>query len=195
MKRRLLLATAATLLATPVFAQTKWDMPTGYPATNYMSTYYALQQDPIPNVSLRYVLWRARGQAVMPGTFAGVDERVDLADPDAREHLSNQLMADPAIAGGGALAEQERVAAVARRLGVDWDRVRAQRLFHLLTPAECAEVTRRGFDLHALDGITLVGQIFVQECSGQTLVIGGGFDIYELFGQLNGVDRHVFQHT
>ena len=35
MKRRLLLATAATLLATPVLAQTKWDMPTGYPATNY----------------------------------------------------------------------------------------------------------------------------------------------------------------
>lgn len=35
MKRRLLIATAATLLATPVLAQTKWDMPTGYPATNY----------------------------------------------------------------------------------------------------------------------------------------------------------------
>ena len=35
MKRRLLLATAATLLALPAAAQTKWDMPTGYPATNY----------------------------------------------------------------------------------------------------------------------------------------------------------------
>lgn len=35
MKRRLLLATAATLLATPVLAQTKWDMPAAYPATNY----------------------------------------------------------------------------------------------------------------------------------------------------------------
>lgn len=35
MKRRLVLAAAATLFATPAFAQTKWDMPTGYPATNY----------------------------------------------------------------------------------------------------------------------------------------------------------------
>ena len=35
MKRRLLLASATMLLSTPVFAQTKWDMPTGYPATNY----------------------------------------------------------------------------------------------------------------------------------------------------------------
>ena len=35
MKRRLLLATAATLLAMPAAAQTKWDMPAAYPATNY----------------------------------------------------------------------------------------------------------------------------------------------------------------
>lgn len=35
MKRRLLLATAATLLAMPAFAQTKWDLPAAYPATNY----------------------------------------------------------------------------------------------------------------------------------------------------------------
>lgn len=37
MKRRLLLATAATLLAMPAFAQTKWDLPAAYPATNYHS--------------------------------------------------------------------------------------------------------------------------------------------------------------
>ena len=37
MKRRLLLATAATLFATPAFAQTKWDLPAAYPATNYHS--------------------------------------------------------------------------------------------------------------------------------------------------------------
>ena len=37
MKRRLLLATAATLLATPALAQTKWDLPAAYPATNYHS--------------------------------------------------------------------------------------------------------------------------------------------------------------
>ncbi|MBI3197284.1 MAG: TRAP transporter substrate-binding protein [Rhodospirillales bacterium] len=37
MKRRLLLATAATLLATPAIAQTKWDLPAAYPATNYHS--------------------------------------------------------------------------------------------------------------------------------------------------------------
>ncbi len=35
MKRRLLIATAATLLAMPAAAQTKWDMPAAYPATNY----------------------------------------------------------------------------------------------------------------------------------------------------------------
>ncbi|KAF0102141.1 MAG: dctP [Rhodospirillaceae bacterium] len=37
MKRRLLLATVATLVAAPAFAQTKWDLPAAYPATNYHS--------------------------------------------------------------------------------------------------------------------------------------------------------------
>lgn len=35
MKRRILLATGLVLLAAPTVAQTKWDMPTGYPPTNY----------------------------------------------------------------------------------------------------------------------------------------------------------------
>lgn len=37
MKRRLLLAAATTLLAAPALAQTKWDLPAAYPATNYHS--------------------------------------------------------------------------------------------------------------------------------------------------------------
>lgn len=37
MKRRFILAAAATLLATPAAAQTKWDLPAAYPATNYHS--------------------------------------------------------------------------------------------------------------------------------------------------------------
>ena len=35
MKRRLLIAAAATFLATPALAQNKWDLPAAYPATNY----------------------------------------------------------------------------------------------------------------------------------------------------------------
>ena len=35
MKRRLLIAAAATFLASPALAQTKWDLPAAYPATNY----------------------------------------------------------------------------------------------------------------------------------------------------------------
>ena len=37
MKRRFVLATAAMLLAMPAAAQTKWDLPAAYPATNYHS--------------------------------------------------------------------------------------------------------------------------------------------------------------
>ena len=37
MKRRFALAAAATLFALPAMAQTKWDLPAAYPATNYHS--------------------------------------------------------------------------------------------------------------------------------------------------------------
>jgi TRAP-type C4-dicarboxylate transport system substrate-binding protein len=37
MKRRFALAAAASLLALPAMAQTKWDLPAAYPATNYHS--------------------------------------------------------------------------------------------------------------------------------------------------------------
>src|SRR5437016_945093 len=39
----------------------------GYPATNYMTSYYCVHQRPIPTVTLRYLLWCARAQALEIG--------------------------------------------------------------------------------------------------------------------------------
>ena len=50
-------------------------------------------------------------------------------------------------------------------------------------------------DRHPLDGVALRCQELVQKDAGKTLAVGDGFNIHELFGQLDGVDRHVFQHT
>src|SRR4051812_31336533 len=34
----------------------------GYPATNYVSSYYCVNQRPVPDVALRYLLWSARAR-------------------------------------------------------------------------------------------------------------------------------------
>ena len=52
----------------------------GYPATNYMSSYYCVHQHPIPIVTLRYLLWCGRLPVLAPGVLPGQDSSVDLQD-------------------------------------------------------------------------------------------------------------------
>jgi hypothetical protein len=51
--------------------------------------------------------------------------------------------------------------------------------------------TVRLHDRHALDRVALGAQIFVQKDAGWTLVVGGGFNIDELSGEVDGINRHV----
>src|SRR5437667_285906 len=64
----------------------------GYPATNYMSSYYCVHQHPIPIVTLRYLLWCARLQVLAPGVLPGQDGLVDLRDPQQRDTLAANLL-------------------------------------------------------------------------------------------------------
>jgi peptidoglycan/xylan/chitin deacetylase (PgdA/CDA1 family) len=118
----------------------------GFPATNYVSTYYCLNQRPIPALALRYLLWRARAGTVPPGTFPAQDEPVALGDPAARNRLITMLLS-PAVVAAGREAQHALIGDVAGRLGVDWDDILRRRLFHLMTPTEISDVSRRGVDI------------------------------------------------
>jgi len=49
----------------------------GYPATNYMSSYYCVHQRPVMSLTLPYLLWRARGRVLAPGVFPRQESSVD----------------------------------------------------------------------------------------------------------------------
>lgn len=119
----------------------------GFPATNYMSTYYCTHQLPIPLVTLRYLLWRARERSLAPGTLPGQESAVELADLRQRERLARHLLEKPAVLAGGSTAQQELLAEVAKRFDVDLKSILDSRCFHLMSPDEVADVARRGFDL------------------------------------------------
>ena len=119
----------------------------GYPATNYVSSYYCVHQRAVPTVALRYLLWRAREKRLPAGTLPGQDHAVDLHDADERLALAAKLLASVPRGPGAAEAEDALAYDVAARLGVDWDDVVRARLFHLMTPAEITEIARRGFDV------------------------------------------------
>jgi len=119
----------------------------GYPATNYVSSYYCVHQRPILGLTLRYVLWRARQQKLAPGVLPGQDAAVDLQDPKQREKLVAYLFDEARVLSDDSEAQLAWLGAVATRLGVDLKNIVHKRLFHLMTEIEIADLARRGFDI------------------------------------------------
>lgn len=119
----------------------------GYPATNYVSTYHCVHQRPVMGLTLRYLLWRARLQVLAPGVLSGQDETIELPDPQQREKLAANLFQVAEGLSGDREAQQTWLGDIATRLGIDWEKFVRSRLFHLMTPAEVADVARRGIDV------------------------------------------------
>jgi peptidoglycan/xylan/chitin deacetylase (PgdA/CDA1 family) len=119
----------------------------GFPATNYVSTYYCIYQRPILGLTLRYLLWRARSHVLAAGVLPGQNTPVDLRNAPQRDRLAVHLLNEAQAFSGDWEAQQEWLGAVATRLGVDWESIVRRRLFQLMTESEIAEVARRGFDV------------------------------------------------
>lgn len=119
----------------------------GFPATNYVSTYYVVNQRPLLNLTLRYALWRARDRVLESETFEGQHREVSLSEPAQRTALFEQLLRQSETLADDRARQHEWLGEVVTRLGVDWQRILDNRLFHLMSPEELAETARRGFDL------------------------------------------------
>ena len=119
----------------------------GYPATNYVSSYYCVHQHPVPTVTLSYLLWCARLRVLAPGLLPTQDGSVDLRDPQQREKLVANLLKELQVLSGDGKVQQAWLGEIAERLGIDWDNILRSRLFHLMTEAEVTDIARRGFDV------------------------------------------------
>jgi peptidoglycan/xylan/chitin deacetylase (PgdA/CDA1 family) len=119
----------------------------GYPATNYVSSYYSMNQRPMHELTLRYLLWRAREQTLAADTFPGQSESVDLGDSRQHDAFAEKLLRDACALEDDRIAQLEWLKSVATRLGEDWNRVDSSRILHLLNSVELAEVSARGFDI------------------------------------------------
>jgi peptidoglycan/xylan/chitin deacetylase (PgdA/CDA1 family) len=119
----------------------------GFPATNYVSSYFCVHQRPIPIITLRYLLWRGRQQTVAPGVFRNQETPVDLRDSRQRDELAARLISQLQALSGGREPQHAFLGDVAARLGIDWDHILRSRLFHLMNTSEVADLARRGFDV------------------------------------------------
>lgn len=120
----------------------------GFPATIYVATEYVTLQLPVLILALQYVLWRTTARSLeLDGLGEGLDGAAPLGDPDERARLAVALTRH---ARGNLADEQARstwAAEVARRAGVDWDRLVRERGLHMMRSSAIAQAARDGVDI------------------------------------------------
>lgn len=119
----------------------------GYPATVYLSSYHCVHQRPILELTLRYLLWRARSKELPACTLPGQHEPVDLREVRQREDLVQVLLDEARTLSHDRVAQQAWLGQIAVQLEVDWEVIERSRLFHLMREEEVADIARRGFDI------------------------------------------------
>jgi peptidoglycan/xylan/chitin deacetylase (PgdA/CDA1 family) len=119
----------------------------GFPATNYVASYYAVKQRPLLNITLQYALWHGRERIMKAHSFDGQHNDLVLSDPAQRQALFDLLFRHSETLADDRAAQHEWLGEVVTKLGADWQGILERRLFHLMSPEEMAETKRRGFDL------------------------------------------------
>jgi peptidoglycan/xylan/chitin deacetylase (PgdA/CDA1 family) len=113
----------------------------GYPSTVYLATYYCFHQIPVFDVTASYLLWKGRGRTLDTRDLLPDGSTVLLSDANFREVYlqfwksvrERHLSADEK----NKLAEE-----LAVRTGYDYAHLTKNRIFHLMTPEETAEISR-----------------------------------------------------
>src|SRR5579862_246482 len=119
----------------------------GFPATQYVATYYCRKQIPVFDVTAAYLMWKHRGKKFnMSGLIPG-EEEVLLNDPRSVFQRLHRSVHDRNLSAD----EKDAIAQeLAHRVGADYSAIRRRRMFNLMTMEETAEVFDHGvaIELH-----------------------------------------------
>ena len=117
----------------------------GYPATVYLTTQRCEHNFPIVGLFSSYVLWMNRHRVLAGRDLPGLaDEQYSLATPEQRNVVLGRL--DAAIQSWKPAVKDDVMRQLARRLDVDYDAFRADRLLTLMNPGEVTALAASGVD-------------------------------------------------
>jgi len=121
-----------------------------FPATVYQTTYYCAHRLPVFHLMCSYMLWKARGQVIRLDSILDSNQAFELATEAGRERLVAELVA---LADRQQLSAEQRdalAAALAEKLGVDYQQLLSARILQLMTAEEIREIAAQGvsFQLH-----------------------------------------------
>jgi peptidoglycan/xylan/chitin deacetylase (PgdA/CDA1 family) len=119
----------------------------GIPATVYVTTYYAVNEHPVFNLAVQYLLWKTERRAVsLDGLGLPESGTVGIETAAKRNALAQAVLAH----GERRCGEAERfrlAAALADRLGIDFDRLVESRILNVMNVREIEELARWGIDI------------------------------------------------
>src|SRR5690349_18234118 len=119
----------------------------GWPATIYLTSYYASYNRPVFDVMCQYLLWKASGTIVdVSGMMEGFST-FDLTSKELREGAGTAIREYSRREKFSAQQKDELLNELAQRLGVDYQAILAKRILHLLSVEELAKLSAAGVDI------------------------------------------------
>ena len=116
----------------------------GFPATVYVATQRCEENLPVPHLIASYVLWKYRSSILDARGIAGLEERYVLSTEGDRRRVLAAMQARMRASAMRPPAKDLFIGEVLRRLGVDYEALKASRILRLMTPDEVADLSRQG---------------------------------------------------
>src|SRR5204863_10215790 len=118
-----------------------------FPATLYVTSYYALKGTPVFRLAVQYIFWRTKA-AMLDIEGLGVSHSggvVSISGPECERWMWELIrFGETQLEEGQRVTLAERLAA---RLDVDYSAMTASRIFSLLTADELVELRASGIDI------------------------------------------------
>jgi peptidoglycan/xylan/chitin deacetylase (PgdA/CDA1 family) len=106
-----------------------------FPATVYLTTHYALNQMPVFNTMLSYLLWKARGESfTLPVLEGGAAVRIPHGSLGRLKLWSD--IQEQVVAQMNSFEKDRTLDEIAGQTGIDLNQIRARKLLHLMTPED-----------------------------------------------------------
>lgn len=122
----------------------------GFPATVYLTTYYADRELPVFHLICSYILWKRQGQVVAADDLFSTGASVDTRTPQTRDEALRSVLEHVEREGLSARERDQLARSLATRLGEDADALWSKRVLQLMNAGEVRELAAAGidFELH-----------------------------------------------
>jgi peptidoglycan/xylan/chitin deacetylase (PgdA/CDA1 family) len=107
-----------------------------FPATVYVTTYYAQKQVPIFKIACRYFLWTGRNTTISGEKLTMTGAPLPLLSAVQRAQALSAIEQRLRQIDGGVAEETATLQRLAERVGADFDQFLAERRLQIMTPAE-----------------------------------------------------------